>query len=131
MHTKRFDRYLACAVPLYDSLGEDAVEYTVNHAETSAIFAQAAKLPQLNKALARIKKNVQTIVYWGEADSSTLGEAEKQVCMPGAEGSFVQSAGVSCASMSAVSGLQQAASSVAASFAYPALMAQESPFRLN
>ena len=34
----------ALAVPLYNSLGESAVEYTVNHSETSIIFAEASKM---------------------------------------------------------------------------------------
>ena len=67
------------AVPLYDSLGEDAVEYTVNHAETEVIFVQATKFPQLTKAVPKIKQTVQTIIYWGESSSSAISEIEGQV----------------------------------------------------
>ena len=67
------------AVPLYDSLGEDAVEYTVNHAEVEVIFMQSAKFPQLGKAVPKIKGNAKTLVYWGEADSSAIQGIEKQV----------------------------------------------------
>lgn len=67
------------AVPLYDSLGEDAVEYTVNHSETSAIFLQGAKFGALSKAIGSIKKNVKTLVYWGEGDGKLIKDIENQV----------------------------------------------------
>lgn len=68
----------AVLVPLYDSLGEDAVEYTVNHAETEVIFVQATKFPQLTKAVPKIKQTVQAIIYWGESSSSAISEIEGQ-----------------------------------------------------
>ena len=66
-------------MPLYDSLGEDAVEYTVNHAETRVIFMQAAKFPQLGKAVPKIKEHAKALVYWGEGDSSAIKDIEQQV----------------------------------------------------
>jgi long-chain acyl-CoA synthetase len=36
-------------VPLYDSLGENAIEYIVNHAEVVVAFCDTAKLPALVK----------------------------------------------------------------------------------
>ena len=53
------------AVPLYDSLGESAVEYTVNHSETSIIFAEASKMEFIAKAAGAIKKSVKHVVFWG------------------------------------------------------------------
>ena len=53
------------AVPLYDSLGESAVEYTVNHSETSIIFAEASKMEFIAKAAGAIKKSVKQVVFWG------------------------------------------------------------------
>lgn len=53
------------AVPLYDSLGESAVEYTVNHSETNIIFAEASKLEFIAKAAGAIKKSVKQVVFWG------------------------------------------------------------------
>ena len=35
----------AIAVPIYDSLGENAVEYIVNHAGVELIYLDVAKLP--------------------------------------------------------------------------------------
>lgn len=70
------------AVPLYDSLGESAVEYTVNHSETSIIFAEASKLAFLSKAAKNVSKNVHTVVHWGSADNvkDTTASIEKEVC---------------------------------------------------
>ena len=71
-------------MPLYDSLGESAVEYTVNHSETSIIFAEASKLEFLAKAAKAIKKNVKHVVYWGshasaEANSASVKEEASPV----------------------------------------------------
>lgn len=33
-----------CTVPLYDSLGENAVEYIVNHAGVELVFVDVGKL---------------------------------------------------------------------------------------
>ena len=53
-------------VPLYDTLGENAVEYIISHSGTSALFASADKLPTLAKALPKLERGqVSTIVYWG------------------------------------------------------------------
>ena len=70
-------------VPLYDSLGEEAVEYTVNHSQTQLIFLQADKMSFLNKALGAIKKHLKTVVYWGEpkpGDLATLQKEARTVC---------------------------------------------------
>jgi long-chain acyl-CoA synthetase len=36
-------------VPLYDTLGENAVEFILNHSEASVVFVQGAKLGELAK----------------------------------------------------------------------------------
>ena len=66
------------AVPLYDSLGESAVEYTVGHSETSLIFADGPKLAMLSKAAAGISKTVKTIAYWGDAPAGAVPAIEKE-----------------------------------------------------
>jgi long-chain acyl-CoA synthetase len=38
-------------VPLYDSLGENAVEFIMRHAEVAAVFVAAGKLGKLAPAL--------------------------------------------------------------------------------
>ena len=72
---------------MYDSLGESAVEYTVNHSETSIIFAEASKLEFIAKAASAIKKSVKHVVYWGshatvEGSSSAIKkEASLTLCI--------------------------------------------------
>ena len=66
-------------MPLYDSLGESAVEYTVNHSETSIIFAEGSKLAMLSKAAGAISKNVKTVVYWGDATTDATSAIEREV----------------------------------------------------
>jgi len=52
-------------VPIYDSLGEHAVEYIINHSETSMVFVSATNLPKLESALPEVKGFIKTVVYWG------------------------------------------------------------------
>ena len=64
---------IAC-VPLYDTLGENAVEYILNHAECKAVFVSADKLGNLLKSKGNMS-TVKLIVYWGEPkeeDKTTL-----------------------------------------------------------
>jgi long-chain acyl-CoA synthetase len=42
-------------VPLYDSLGEHAIEYIIKHSESTIVFAQAAKLATLAKSLPHVR----------------------------------------------------------------------------
>jgi len=53
-------------VPLYDTLGENAVDFIVTHSEAGALFASADKLPTLAKALPKLQRGqLRAIVYWG------------------------------------------------------------------
>lgn len=63
-------------MPLYDSLGENAVEFIINHSESSIVFVSKEKLGTLIKALPEIKKGLKTLVYWGNG-STTNAAAEK------------------------------------------------------
>eukprot|EP00210_Caulerpa_lentillifera_P003470 g3311.t1 len=64
------NRMTYACVPLYDTLGEDAIEYIVKHSETTIIFAQSSKLERLEKALPQINDLVKTVVYWGDENQS-------------------------------------------------------------
>ena len=70
------------AVPLYDSLGESAVEYTVTHSDTSIIFAEASKVEFIAKAAGAIKKSVKHVVFWGSHASTDAASAtiKKEAC---------------------------------------------------
>jgi long-chain acyl-CoA synthetase len=63
-------------VPLYDSLGESSVEYIINHAEASIIFTSNEKFPLLGKALPATKKNVKTVVYFGDETDAAKKAAQ-------------------------------------------------------
>ena len=62
---------LVC-VPIYDTFGENALEFIVNHSETSIIFADGIHLTKLQKTMAKIKANVHNVVYWGKEDEAAI-----------------------------------------------------------
>lgn len=59
-------------MPLYDSLGEDAVEYEVDHAQVTLIMVAAANLEALDKALPKFKSSIKGLVYWGKASEAAI-----------------------------------------------------------
>lgn len=65
------NRQNMCCVPLYDTLGEDAVEYIIRHSEAKAAVADASKLPVLAKALAKVNLPCG-VVYWGTPSPEAL-----------------------------------------------------------
>lgn len=58
-------------MPLYDTLGENAVEFIINHSESAIVFTSAANLPKLVKALPSIQDQLKTVVYWGKPDAQS------------------------------------------------------------
>eukprot|EP01023_Acetabularia_acetabulum_P019740 TRINITY_DN2009_c3_g1_i4.p1 TRINITY_DN2009_c3_g1~~TRINITY_DN2009_c3_g1_i4.p1 ORF type:complete len:375 (-),score=60.68 TRINITY_DN2009_c3_g1_i4:31-1155(-) len=52
-------------VPLYDTLGENVVEYVLGDSECSAVFVHAAKINYLTSSLPKLKTQIKVIVYWG------------------------------------------------------------------
>jgi long-chain acyl-CoA synthetase len=59
--------YNMVSVPLYDTLGADAVEYICNHAELSSVACSAQVLPILMQAIGRCP-SVKTLIVWGLTD---------------------------------------------------------------
>eukprot|EP00208_Stichococcus_sp_RCC1054_P000779 CAMPEP_0206135542 /NCGR_PEP_ID=MMETSP1473-20131121/813_1 /ASSEMBLY_ACC=CAM_ASM_001109 /TAXON_ID=1461547 /ORGANISM="Stichococcus sp, Strain RCC1054" /LENGTH=674 /DNA_ID=CAMNT_0053527461 /DNA_START=39 /DNA_END=2063 /DNA_ORIENTATION=- len=59
-------------VPLYDSLGENAIEYILEHSEASAVFVETGKMDKLAAALPDVKAQVKTVVYWGAGDAASI-----------------------------------------------------------
>ena len=55
-------------MPLYDSLGENAVEFIINHSESSILFVAKDKLSTVIQALPKAHKGLKTLVYWGTHD---------------------------------------------------------------
>lgn len=56
-------------VPLYDTLGVNAVEYIMAHSEAVYIAASAARLPHIAVALPRVPQAILGITTWGGAAS--------------------------------------------------------------
>ncbi|KAJ0011498.1 hypothetical protein Pint_34548 [Pistacia integerrima] len=64
-------------VPLYDTLGANAVEFIINHAEVSIAFVQENKIPAILSCLPRCSSNLKTIVSFAKISSTQKKEAEE------------------------------------------------------
>lgn len=58
-------------VPLYDSLGENAIEYIINHSEATIVFVASDKMDKLALAMPHVLDLVKTVVYWGAGHSTS------------------------------------------------------------
>ncbi|GFH14785.1 uncharacterized protein HaLaN_10899 [Haematococcus lacustris] len=63
-----------CCVPLYDTLGDSAVQYVVKHSEAKMVLAQGSKLPLVVKAVAGLGATQLSagVVYWGEGPQEAV-----------------------------------------------------------
>ncbi|KAK7341532.1 hypothetical protein VNO80_24464 [Phaseolus coccineus] len=68
--------YAVTYVPLYDTLGANAVEFIINHAEVSIAFVQDSKIPSVLSCLGRCS-NLKTIVSLGNVLTAQKKEAEE------------------------------------------------------
>jgi long-chain acyl-CoA synthetase len=71
------NRLGAACVPLYDSLGEHAIEFILRHSGTAAVFVAGDKVAHLAAALAAGKLGgeaggVRLVVHWGEPPAAAL-----------------------------------------------------------
>lgn len=64
-------------VPLYDTLGANAVEFIINHAEISLAFVQEIKIQAVLKCLERCTPHLKTIVSFGKVTDEQKKEAEQ------------------------------------------------------
>ncbi|CAI8606188.1 unnamed protein product [Vicia faba] len=64
-------------VPLYDTLGPNAVEFIINHAEVSIAFVQENKIASILSCLGRCSSNLKTIVSFGNVSAAQKKEAEE------------------------------------------------------
>uniref|UniRef100_A0A2P2M446 Long-chain-fatty-acid--CoA ligase n=3 Tax=Rhizophora mucronata TaxID=61149 RepID=A0A2P2M446_RHIMU len=64
-------------VPLYDTLGANAVEFIINHAEVSIAFVQENKLSAILSCLPQCSSNLKIIVSFGNVSSKQKNEAEE------------------------------------------------------
>uniref|UniRef100_A0A1D1YXD9 Long-chain-fatty-acid--CoA ligase n=1 Tax=Anthurium amnicola TaxID=1678845 RepID=A0A1D1YXD9_9ARAE len=64
-----------CYVPLYDTLGANAIEFIINHAEVSIAFVQENKISSMLTCLPRCVEHLKTIVSFGKITSAQEKEA--------------------------------------------------------
>ncbi|PIA52441.1 hypothetical protein AQUCO_01000367v1 [Aquilegia coerulea] len=64
-------------VPLYDTLGANAVEFVVNHAEVSIAFVQENRIQSILKCLPRCTSHLKTIISFGKVTDEQRKEAEQ------------------------------------------------------
>lgn len=83
-------------VPLYDSLGPNAVEFIINHAEVSIAFVQENKIPSILSCLDRCSSNLKTIVSFGNVSTTQKKEAEEFGTSCFSWGEFLQSGSLDC-----------------------------------
>merc|ERR1739848_403237 len=62
-------------VPLYDTLGVDAVEYIINHADIEVVFCSSAVLPTLMESIKTCPTLRAVVVYasWGTPEPPFIG----------------------------------------------------------
>ncbi|KAL8238863.1 hypothetical protein R6Q59_015430 [Mikania micrantha] len=53
-------------VPLYDTLGADAIEFVICHAEVAIAFVEEKKIPELLKVIPKAGEHLKTIVSFGK-----------------------------------------------------------------
>ncbi|GAX79708.1 hypothetical protein CEUSTIGMA_g7149.t1 [Chlamydomonas eustigma] len=79
MAMQAMNRMNLVCVPLYDTLGETAVNFIINHAETKLVVSSGVKLPTVAKALLKSKSVVTSgVVYWGTAPEETIQLLESE-----------------------------------------------------
>ncbi|XP_057964851.1 probable CoA ligase CCL6 isoform X2 [Malania oleifera] len=64
-------------VPLYDTLGANAVEFIVNHTEVSVTFVQESNMTAMLTCLPRCNSLLKTIVSFGNISSTQKKDAEE------------------------------------------------------
>ncbi|XP_047941409.1 probable CoA ligase CCL6 [Salvia hispanica] len=64
-------------VPLYDSLGANAVEFIINHAEVSIAFVHESKFPAILTCLSKCASNLKTIVSFGKVSDKQKEATEE------------------------------------------------------
>lgn len=69
-------------VPLYDSLGENAIEFIVRHSEAVVVFVAAPKASKLAKAIEDLRAggdaHLQHVIYWGAAPDIAAAKASME-----------------------------------------------------
>lgn len=62
----------ATIVPIYDSLGKDAVEYIIKHSELTVALVESSKLGAIAAVASAVAGQMHTLVYVGKEDAASL-----------------------------------------------------------
>ncbi|GBG62926.1 hypothetical protein CBR_g34297 [Chara braunii] len=65
-------------VPLYDSLGPDAVQFIINHAGVTTAVVQKIKMPVFLDVIPKCGGSLKSVICMGELDSSWKSKAAEQ-----------------------------------------------------
>ncbi|VAI37333.1 unnamed protein product [Triticum turgidum subsp. durum] len=66
-----------CYVPLYDTLGQNAVEFILDHAEISIAFMQESKMKSIVAVLPKCTAHIKAIVSFGDVTIELKREVEQ------------------------------------------------------
>uniref|UniRef100_A0A0E0MGC7 Long-chain-fatty-acid--CoA ligase n=1 Tax=Oryza punctata TaxID=4537 RepID=A0A0E0MGC7_ORYPU len=66
-----------CYVPLYDTLGANAVEFIMDHAEISIAFVQESKIKSVLAVVQKCRAHIKAIVSFGDVINDLKREAEQ------------------------------------------------------
>lgn len=66
-----------CYVPLYDTLGQNAVEFILDHAEISIAFMQESKIKSIVAILPKCTAHIKAIVSFGDVTIELKREVEQ------------------------------------------------------
>lgn len=69
---RAMDKLSGTIVPIYDSLGESAVEYIVGHSEMCMTMVDTANLPKFSHTADAIAKYVKHVIYIGKGDDAAV-----------------------------------------------------------
>jgi long-chain acyl-CoA synthetase len=58
-------------VPLYETLGENAIEFILTHADVQLVFIEGNRMARMVKALRQVHK-LQAVIYWGPATAADI-----------------------------------------------------------
>lgn len=79
------DMLAASVVPIYDTLGESAVEYIINHSGLTVALIEAAKLAGFAAVAPKVAGQVRTIVTTSEPQDDAAKAAVKKIADAGIE----------------------------------------------
>lgn len=66
-------------VPLYETLGENAIEYIIDHSETKVVVVAAKRLARFAASLPLMKQKLLAVVVWDDAATADVEVGQQTV----------------------------------------------------